>query len=1032
MVQLTPYCSKYKGTLHTFDSTKPLTFGLLGKYLFAVFLGFLIPTLSTQAEDVILRHSFAGNISFELTGNTLRDSNNTCSPVAGGQSSGNISLLSGASIKAAYLYWSGSGGIDTQVTFNGQPVNSQTNYTEVFDGRNYFSAKADVTRLVSNSAFTNYRVSGLTFDGSSSYCSTGGAYGGWALAIIFEHPSEPLRVINVFDGFKNFWGEQFELVPNNFVIASNPSSLGGKHAHITWEGDAGNSQERNNQFESLTFENRNLTDSNNPPNNQFNGYSNVTGTTSGVDIDEYQIGSFLTAGDTSVNTRYSSGQDAVFLTAEFLSVPNEPVADLTLKQLGPANIIRGQENTFNFTVKNNGPNTAPQNSQFSFSIPQGFNYVTTPHPSWSCSITSNSIDCLYLSDIISSTNSTPLSLTFIVDNTAGANDSINVSGTINGLLFDNILSNNISQVSYLIQGPDITTSIKEVVDLNGGNVNAGDTLRYTITLTESAGIGVKGVSLTDHLSAEFSAFEIISLPTNAVNNSLNAPAGNFNSGLIQVDDIDVAENGSQVLVIDAILSANLPAGTEINNSANLTSSATETLTINAPSIFSAQAINSSAGNKLLYFHSDQRLGMPDQMMKRNRPTLSNFRNIWRNNREGIWTLAPEFQSQFEFNGTNINLNLCLQSNQNSSRTHTMKIQLLHNSTVIADSGNKTLTIPSQNSAIEQFSYTIPLTQSPVIPAGDTLKLKIINITGAGGIKVYSLNGADYCYVSIPAKTVINVDSISAIDTVTGLAVSEINSGSDISIETMISDPFGSFDITSADLSATDSEGNSIFNNAPMTLANDSLTSTKSFSLDYLVPANARTGYWKFSVRAKEGEENTIEHSSNFMLLVNQALPNLELEKSIDIFSDPINGINSTNSLSKALPGAILTYTIEAINTGQGTAENNSMWISDAIPDKTYMLVKDFNDISGQGPVIEQPVNPSSGLSYHFLALDSSTDDIEFSNNNGLSFDYSPSPDNEGLDKKITHFRINPNGTLLAPSVGESTNQFSIKFRVQLQ
>jgi hypothetical protein len=67
-----------------------------------------------------------------------------------------------------------------------------------------------------------------------------------------------------------------------------------------------------------------------------------------------------------------------------------------------------------------------------------------------------------------------------------------------------------------------------------------------------------------------------------------------------------------------------------------------------------------------------------------------------------------------------------------------------------------------------------------------------------------------------------------------------------------------------------------------------------------------------------------------------------------------------------------------------------------------------------------------------LALDSSTDDIEFSNNNGLSFDYSPSPDNEGLDKKITHFRINPNGTLLAPSVGESTNQFSIKFRVQLQ
>ncbi|MBL4797185.1 MAG: hypothetical protein JKY50_07215 [Oleispira sp.] len=1032
MLQLTPYRSIYKDNRYKFYRTIFSSLGLLGKRLLVIFLGFLIPTLATHAEDVILRHSFAGNISFELTGNSLRDSIDTCSLVAGGQSSGNISLPSNASIKAAYLYWSGSGGIDTQVTFNGQPVNSQTNYTELFNGRNYFSEKADVTQLVSNNTFASYRVSGLTFDGSDAYCSTGGAYGGWALAIIFEHPNEPLRVINVFDGFKNFWGEQFELIPNNFVIASNPSALGGKHAHITWEGDEGNSQQRNNEVESLTFENRNLTDPNNPSNNQFNGYSNVIGATSGVDIDEYQIGNFLIAGATRVHTRYSSGQDAVFLTAEFISVPNESVADLTIQQSGPANIIRGQQNTFGFTVTNNGPNTAPQNSQFSFNIPQGFSFVTTPNPSWSCSTISDTLDCLYLDDITASNSSMPLSLVFIVDKTAGSNDSVNISGTIKGLLFDNILSNNTSLSSYLIQGPDITTSIKEVVDLNGGNVNPGDTLRYTITITESAGIAVSGISLTDHLSAEFSTFEIISLPADAINNSLIAPAGDFNSGLIQIDNISVTENGSQTLVIDVILSASLPTGTEINNSVELTSSATETLTINAPSVFSAQAINPSAGNKHLYLHSNSSVGRPNQIMRRNRPTVTSNRNIGRNNKDAIWTLEPNFQSQFEFSGTSIDLNLCLQSNQNSSKTHTMKIQLLHNSTVIADSDPITITIPSKNSPVEQFAYTIPLTQSPIIPAGDTLKLRIINITGAGGIRVYSLDGADYCYVSIPAKTVINVDSILAIDSATSLAVSDVNSGSDISIETVISDPFGSFDITSADLSATDAEGNSIFINLPMTLTIDSLTATKTFSLDYSIPANTQAGYWKFSVRAKEGEENTIEHSSDFMLLINQALPNLKLEKSIEIFSDPINGINGTNNFSKAVPGAIFTYSIQAINTGLGAAENNSIWISDAIPDKTYMLVKDFNDISGQGPVIEQPVNPTSGLSYQFFALDSSSDDIEFSENNGLSFDYSPLPDSDGVDKKITHFRINPNGTLQAPAAGESSNTFSIKFRVQLQ
>jgi hypothetical protein len=97
-----------------------------------------------------------------------------------------------------------------------------------------------------------------------------------------------------------------------------------------------------------------------------------------------------------------------------------------------------------------------------------------------------------------------------------------------------------------------------------------------------------------------------------------------------------------------------------------------------------------------------------------------------------------------------------------------------------------------------------------------------------------------------------------------------------------------------------------------------------------------------------------------------------------------------------------------------------------------MLIKDFDDISGQGPVIEQPVNPNSGLNYQFITLDSDSDSIEFSNNNGVDFQYDPIPDTDGIDKNITHFRVNPTGSFQAPLAGQSTNQFSIKFRVQLQ
>lgn len=97
-----------------------------------------------------------------------------------------------------------------------------------------------------------------------------------------------------------------------------------------------------------------------------------------------------------------------------------------------------------------------------------------------------------------------------------------------------------------------------------------------------------------------------------------------------------------------------------------------------------------------------------------------------------------------------------------------------------------------------------------------------------------------------------------------------------------------------------------------------------------------------------------------------------------------------------------------------------------------MLVSDFDGISAQGPILGAPENSSSGLSYRYIALDSTDDDIEFSNNNGASFTYSPKPDNEGLDKNITHFRINPKGVFQAPAAGENPTQFTLRFRVKLQ
>lgn len=974
-------------------------------------------------------------MSFELTGNTLRSSSNTCARISGGSSPGTIKLPNNSVITAAYLYWSGSGEVDNRVTFDGNTVNSDTTYIETFGARNYFSAKADVTHLVSSNRSTRYIVSGVTFDGSSAYCNTKGAYAGWALAVIYENADEPLRVINVFDGFKSFWGEHFSLIPNNFVIAPNPSLLKGKHAHITWEGDDGNSQSKNGEVESLTFENNNLTDGNNPSNNQFNGYSNVTGSTSGVDIDEYEIGDFLTAGDTSVHTRYSSGQDAVFLTAEFISVPNEPVANLSIQQTGPANFVRGQNQDITLNVSNLGPNSASSNSQVTLPLPTGITLVNFSGNQWNCVTSTGSITCNYLNILTKNASASPLVLSLKSD--SSTSNSINIVPTVTGIEFDNILSNNTNSKTYSVISADFTSSIKTVTDLNGGNVKPGDTLRYQIDLIESNGISASGITLTDHLPANIASFTIVSIPDGASNNTQPSPAGNNSTGLVSISGMSIAANATESIIIDAIISSSTPDNTAISNTATISGLSISDISIDSATVYISKPANPATGSKPLYVRQTSNLS-------RIQPTSFAF-NTLADETEKNYVINPAFQQEFEFSNSNISAYLFLQNDDTyGTWNHTITVSLLHNNSSIGNV-TRTISIPSSGAAgdnVALFEFTIPLSNTPVIQVGDTLTLKVLNDSqySQDSLRIYSIdpniNTSDstspYSLVSLPAATVINVDQINFINSDTSQAITETHASQNLSIQAVVSDPFGSFDITSANISIKNPQGTTLINEQSMGLLSDSGFAIKTFSYSYSLPADAEIGDWIVKVTSKEGIENEIQHSSYSLLKVTALLPIINVTKSVEVYSDPIHGSNSTNNYSKALPGAILTYTIIATNTGQGVAENNSIWISDSIPDKTYMLVQDFDGISGKGPVIELPVNPTSGLSYQFITLDSNSDHIEFSDNNGIDFNYSPTADSEGIDQNITHFRVNPNGIFQAPSAGESANQFSLKFRVQLQ
>ncbi len=154
-------------------------------------------------------------------------------------------------------------------------------------------------------------------------------------------------------------------------------------------------------------------------------------------------------------------------------------------------------------------------------------------------------------------------------------------------------------------------------------------------------------------------------------------------------------------------------------------------------------------------------------------------------------------------------------------------------------------------------------------------------------------------------------------------------------------------------------------------------------------------------------------------------PALSIQKTSQVISD---GINTTNP--KRIPGAIVEYTVTAKNSGYGKTDNNSVIISDAIPANTALYVGDISG-AGTGPVRFVDGTPASGLSYNFVSLSSSTDNLSFSNDGGVSFNYTPTPDVDGVDPAVTHIKMATLGSFLATSSAGSPN-FQFLFRVRVQ
>lgn len=193
--------------------------------------------------------------------------------------------------------------------------------------------------------------------------------------------------------------------------------------------------------------------------------------------------------------------------------------------------------------------------------------------------------------------------------------------------------------------------------------------------------------------------------------------------------------------------------------------------------------------------------------------------------------------------------------------------------------------------------------------------------------------------------------------------------------------------------------------------------TNRFSFRITVPGGVAIGTTLTGTATISGE--TSEFSGNVVVTGG---PTLLVAKTVSLTSDPVNG--TTNP--KNIPGSVQLYNVRVTNQGSGPVDNNAVVIVDPVPTNTRLFVGNLGG-AGSGPIQFVNGSPSSALTWTFTALNSTTDDVDFSNDSGATWTYVPVPDANGYDAAVTTLRLRPKGTM--PGNGGGNPYFELRFRV---
>lgn len=987
-----------------------------------VFAMFGAREASAQAISRYVRDT--GNINFVTTGGSLRNSStNTCN-VSSTSTTALSGIPNGTNIRNAYLYWGGSGGTaDTSVTLNGTGVTASRTFAATYTGVSpnlpYFGAFANVTSIVNTTRNGNYTLGNLGVVTGNPHCEVSAVVAGWSLIVIYESASERLRAINLYDGLQPFRGSQVVLNPDGFRVPN--ANIDGRIAVFTLEGDPANSDQMNGIDEALRFNGFLLDDGINVPGSdpwqqQFDGTINTQNiqTSWGIDVDQYDVSNRLSPGQTSATTTYSAGADLVLLMAQIVSATSDPAVNLGITKTHSGSFTAGQTGTYTITVSNAAGMEREDNTvTVTDVLPAGLTFNSFSGTGWSCGNAGQTVTCTHPPTLNAGASFPPLDL--VVNVSGAAVPGVSNTVTVSSPSYDLDSDNNSATDATTVVGPDLSTSTKTVSDVNGGEANPGDTLRYTITLTESGGRAAPNLSLTDAVPANTVWNSFVSVPAGATASFAPPPAGAGN-GQVSVSNISLAANGSATVVFDVTVGNVSPTAT-IDNTATITNPNGLGATPAAPQVVVSPSQMPSNGTKQLY------LWNASARLSRTRPTGTHNAFDLDEGDTRTYVLNPALQTALTLQPGNFNVQLLMARTGESQWWNSgreVRVRLRNSVTGIIDTEEQSISSGSMN------MYTFVLnTAGMTAPAGSTFSLEVTNLTSGSGtrsVDLWAYSGSNYSRVDLNSATVVNVDSVETWSAAFngGTLRGTFNPGNSVFVRATVSDPFGSFDISSARITIIDSGGTTRVNNQLMTAQGAPATcdspsaATCVFQYQYNLPSSPvpAVGAWTVQVTAHEGVEGVTDLGvGSFVVEVPQ--PALTVVKSSTVISDPTGG-----PAPKRIPGAVVRVDTTITNSGPGTA--GAVMITDPVPTDAALYVA----TTSGNPVVFVNGSPVSGLTYSYPAS------VQFSNvGEAGPWTYAPTPDANGFDAAVRALRVTFGGTMNAAGPGNPS--FTLQFRVRI-